>query len=69
MRKFRDFTAKFLKTNFKFETSTFEIGYMKSFVKIIEGRGNIFWPKTPKTQLGLMFEKRKLIENSRFFQF
>ena len=34
MSKFGYLGSKFLKTNDKFEISTFEIGYMKNFVKI-----------------------------------
>ena len=34
MPNFGDFSSKCLKTNVRFEISTFKIGYMRNFVKI-----------------------------------
>ena len=45
MSKFGYLASKFLKTNDKFEISTFEIGYMKNFVKI--RTLVLFGPKCP----------------------
>ena len=46
MPKFGDLGSKFLKTNVKFEINTFEIWYMRNFVKIKELI--LFGPKCPK---------------------
>ena len=46
MPKFGDLDSKFSKTNVRFEISTFEIGYIRKFVKIRELI--IFWPKMSK---------------------
>ena len=41
---------------------------MQYFAKII--KMPFFWPKIPKFgHLGSKFEKQKLVENSKFFQF
>ena len=64
MPQFGHFGSKFSKTNVSFETSTFKIGCRQNFVKI--RKLTLFGPKFGL--LGLKFEKRKLVENSRFPQ-
>ena len=64
MPQFGHFGSKFSKTNVSFEISTFKIGCRQNFVKI--RKLTLFGPKFGL--LGLKFEKRKLVENSRFPQ-
>ena len=64
MPQFGHFGSKFSKTNVSFETSTFKIGCRQNFVKI--RKLTRFGPKFGL--LGSKFEKRKLVENSRFPQ-
>ena len=45
MTNFGHLGSKFLKTNVRFEVSTFEIGYVRNFVKIRELI--LFGPKHP----------------------
>ena len=60
----RNLGSKFSETNVRFEISTFELGYMQNFLKII--KLTLFGPKFG--YLGLKFEKWKLVKNSRFPQ-